>query len=126
MSTLRFSRIEPVLESNLEALEHLFFDVFDVSELAPTSHITVFRRALNLYDRLFHQPKLVRVFFPEMLFANVSSLLALVNDCRDVSRSSDGNHIIAANILQDTMASRSTLPHPKASTRISEGSPKAS
>jgi len=66
--------IEPVLESNLEALEHLFFAVFDVSELAPPSHITVFRRALNLYDKLFHQPQLVRVFFPEMLFANVSSL----------------------------------------------------
>ena len=64
-----------------------------------TIHVTVFRRALNFYDKLFHQPKLVRVFFPEMLFANVSSLflpvlspkthrrfkLALVNDCRDVS-----------------------------------------
>jgi hypothetical protein len=30
--------------------------------------------ALNLYDKLFHQPQLVRVFFPEMLFANVGSL----------------------------------------------------
>jgi hypothetical protein len=54
--------------------------------------------ALNLYDKLFHQPQLVRVFFPEMLFANVSSLflpvlspkthrrfkVAGVNDCRDV------------------------------------------
>ena len=59
---------------NLEALEHLFFDVLDVSELAPPSHITVFRRALNFYDKLFHQPQLVRVFFPEMLFANVSIL----------------------------------------------------
>jgi hypothetical protein len=36
------SRVEPVLESNLEALEHLFFDAFDVSELAPPSHITAF------------------------------------------------------------------------------------
>jgi hypothetical protein len=93
------SWIEPVLELSFEALEHLFFDVFDVRELAPPSHITVFRRALNLYDKLFHQPQLVRVFFPEMLFANVSSLflpvlspqthrrskLAVVNDCRNVS-----------------------------------------
>ena len=69
------------------------------SELAPPSHITVFRRAINLCDKLFHQPQLVRVFFPEMLFANVSSLLlpvlspqthrrlelAVVNDCRNVS-----------------------------------------
>ena len=68
------SRVEPVLESNLEALEHLFFDVFDISELAPPSYITVFRMAINLYDKLFHQPQLVRVFSPEMLFANVSSL----------------------------------------------------
>jgi len=80
-------------------MEHLFFDAFDVSELAPPIHITVFRRALNLYDKLFHRPQLVRVFFPEMLFANVSSLflpvlgpqthrrfkVAVVNDCRDVS-----------------------------------------
>ena len=29
------SRIEPVLEVNLEAREHLFFYVFDVGELAP-------------------------------------------------------------------------------------------
>ena len=36
------SRIEPVLEVNLEALEHLFFNVFDVGELTPTSHIAVF------------------------------------------------------------------------------------
>jgi hypothetical protein len=93
-----FSWIEPALELSFEALKHLFFDVFDVSELAPPSHITV-RWALNLYDKLFHQPQLVRVFFPEMLFANVSSLflpvlspkthrrfkLAVVNDCRDVS-----------------------------------------
>src|SRR5215475_13414816 len=62
------SWIEPVLELKLEALEHLFCDAFDVSELAPTSHITVFRRALNLYDKPFNQPKLVRVFFPENAF----------------------------------------------------------
>jgi hypothetical protein len=60
------SWIEPVLELNLEALEHLFFDV---SELAPTSHITVFRRALNLYDKLFHQPQRLREKYPD-LFAN--------------------------------------------------------
>ena len=29
-------------EVHLEALEHLFFDVFDVIELAPTSDIAVF------------------------------------------------------------------------------------
>ena len=63
-----------MLEFSFEPLEHLFFDVFDVSELAPPSHITVFSRALNLYDKFFHQPQLIRVFFPEMLFANVSSL----------------------------------------------------
>jgi hypothetical protein len=39
---------------NLEALEHLFFDVSDDGELPPTSHIAVVRRALNLYDKLFH------------------------------------------------------------------------
>ncbi len=33
------SRIEPVFEMNLETLEHLFFNVFDVGELAPTSHV---------------------------------------------------------------------------------------
>jgi len=59
---------------NLEALEHLFFDVSDVTELPPTSHITVVRRAFDLYDKLFHQPQLIRVFFSETLFANVRSL----------------------------------------------------
>jgi hypothetical protein len=39
-------------------------------ELPPTSHITVVRRAVNLYDKLFHQPQLLGVFFSEMLFAN--------------------------------------------------------
>jgi hypothetical protein len=34
-------RTEPVLEVNLESLKHLFFDVFNVGELAPTSHIAV-------------------------------------------------------------------------------------
>ena len=59
---------------NLEALEHLSFNVLDVSELAPTSHIAVFRGALNLYNEFFHQPELVPVFFPKVLFANVRSL----------------------------------------------------
>ena len=68
------SWIEPVLESNFEALEHLFFYAFDVSKLAPPSHITAFRRALNLYDKLFHQLKLVRVFLPQMLFAKLRGL----------------------------------------------------
>jgi hypothetical protein len=70
----RFSGIEPVLESDLEPVEHLLFDVFDVSELGPTSNITAFRRALDLHDKLFHQPQLVRVFCPQMLFANVRGL----------------------------------------------------
>ena len=68
------SWIEPVLKSDLEPLEHLLFDVFDVSELGPTTKITAFRRTLDLYDKLFHQLQLVRVFFPQMLFANVRSL----------------------------------------------------
>jgi hypothetical protein len=38
----------------LEALEHLFFDVFDVGELALTSDIAVFRRTLNLQNEFFH------------------------------------------------------------------------
>jgi hypothetical protein len=73
------SRIEPVLELNLEALEHLLFDVSDVSELPPTSHITTARRALNLNDKLFHQPQLIRVFFSKMLFANVRSLFLMAD-----------------------------------------------
>jgi hypothetical protein len=72
------SRIEPVLELNLEALEHLFFDISDVSELPPASHITVVRRALNLYDKLFHQLQFIRVFFPKTLFANVRGLFLAV------------------------------------------------
>ena len=57
------SWIEPVLKSDLEPLEHLLFDVFDVSELGPTSKITAFRRTLDLYDKLFHQPQLVANIF---------------------------------------------------------------
>ena len=68
------SWIEPVLELNLETPEHLFFDAFNVSELAPTSQVSVFGRTLNLYDELFHQPQLVRVFLSQMLFANIGSL----------------------------------------------------
>jgi len=68
------SRLEPVIESDLESLKHLLFDVLDVSELGPTSNITVFRRTLNFYDKIFHQRQLVRVFCSQMLFANVRSL----------------------------------------------------
>jgi hypothetical protein len=63
-STPLDSWIEPVLESSLETLEHLFFDMSDVSELAPTSWVTVFGKALDLYDKFFHQRQLVPVFFP--------------------------------------------------------------
>jgi hypothetical protein len=44
------------LKLSLETLEHLFFDVSDVSKLAPTSYVRVFRRPLNIYDKLFHHP----------------------------------------------------------------------
>src|ERR1700756_826886 len=37
------SRIKPFLEMSLEALEHLFFDVFDIGEPAPASDIAVLR-----------------------------------------------------------------------------------
>jgi hypothetical protein len=49
------SWIEPVLELNLEAVEHFFFDAFDVSEPAPASQVTVLGRTFNLYNELFHQ-----------------------------------------------------------------------
>ena len=48
------SGIKPLLEMRLEAPEHLFFKVFDVGELAPTSDIAVFRRTLNFHDKFFH------------------------------------------------------------------------
>jgi hypothetical protein len=67
-------RIEPLFEVNLETLNHLFFTSFDVGELGPTSHIAVFRGALNLNDEFFHQSQLLPVFFPEVLFADVRSL----------------------------------------------------
>jgi hypothetical protein len=57
----------------LEALEHLFFDALDVSEPAPTSQVTVLGRTFNLYNKLFHQPQLVGVFLPQMLFAKFGS-----------------------------------------------------
>jgi hypothetical protein len=37
-------------------------------------HVTVFSWALNLYDKLFDQPKLIGVFLAQMLFVKVSSL----------------------------------------------------
>jgi hypothetical protein len=42
------SRIKPLLEMHLEALEHLFFNVFDVGEPVPTSDIAVFTASLTL------------------------------------------------------------------------------
>ena len=68
------SGIEPPLELSLQALEHLFLDAFDVSELAPASDIRVISGTLDLFDKLFHQPKLVRLFGPQMLLANLRSL----------------------------------------------------
>jgi hypothetical protein len=58
----------------LEALEHLFFYVFDAGEPVPTSDIAVFTGTLNLQNEFFHQPPLVPVFFPQMLLANVRRL----------------------------------------------------
>jgi hypothetical protein len=74
ISTPFASRIKPVLESSLETLEHLFFDVSDVSELTPTSQVAAFGWALDLYNKLFDQRQLIRVFFPQMLFTKLSSL----------------------------------------------------
>jgi len=48
------SRIKPLLEMRLEALEHLFFYVFDVGEPVPTSDIAVFTGALKLQNEFFH------------------------------------------------------------------------
>ena len=48
------SRIKPLLEMRLEALEHLFFNVFDVGELVPTSDIAVFTVTLKLQNEFFH------------------------------------------------------------------------
>ena len=54
-SPRRFSGIEPVLKSCLEPVEHLLFDVFDVSELGPTCKITAFRRTLDLHEWVFYE-----------------------------------------------------------------------
>jgi hypothetical protein len=59
---------------HVEALEHLSFDFFDVGELAPTSDIAVCAGTLKLHNEFLHQPELVPVFLPEMLFANVRRL----------------------------------------------------
>jgi hypothetical protein len=48
------SRIKPLLEMRLEALEHLFFYVFDVGEPVPTSDIAVFTVTLKLQNEFFH------------------------------------------------------------------------
>ena len=48
------SRIKPLLEMRLEALEHLFFYVFDVGEPVPTSDIAVFTGTLKLQNEFFH------------------------------------------------------------------------
>ena len=48
------SRIKPLLEMCLEALEHLFFYVFDVGEPVPTSDIAVFTGTLKLQNEFFH------------------------------------------------------------------------
>ena len=48
------SRIKPLLEMRLEALEHLFFNVFDVGEPVPTSDIAVFTGTLKLQNEFFH------------------------------------------------------------------------
>lgn len=72
------SQIQPVLEVNLEAFEHLFSDIFYVGKPAPTSHIAVFKAALDLHYVFFDQRQLVPVFFPKMLFANLRSLFLQV------------------------------------------------
>jgi hypothetical protein len=48
------SRIKPLLEMRLEALEHIFFNVFDVGEPIPTSDIAVFTGTLKLQNEFFH------------------------------------------------------------------------
>jgi hypothetical protein len=49
------SRIKPLVEMSLEALEHLFLNVFDVGEPVPTSDIAVLR-TLKLPNEFFHVP----------------------------------------------------------------------
>jgi hypothetical protein len=62
------------LSGNSFAAEELRLTALMSVNFPPTSQITIVRRALNLYDKLFHQPQLIRVFFSEMLFANFCSL----------------------------------------------------
>jgi hypothetical protein len=64
------SRIKPLLEVRLEARKHLLFNTFYICEMVPTSDIAVFAGALKLHNEFLHQPQLVPVFFPEMLFAD--------------------------------------------------------
>src|SRR5260370_35261485 len=68
------SRIKPLLEMCLEALEHLFFYVFDVGEPVPTSDIAVFTGTLKFQNEFFHYPPLVPVFFPHILLATLRRL----------------------------------------------------
>ena len=48
------SRIKPLLEMRFEALEHLFFNVFDVGEPVLPSDIAVFTGTLNLQNEFFY------------------------------------------------------------------------
>ena len=48
------SRIKLLLEMRLEALEHLFFYVFDVGEPVPTSDIAFFTGTLKLQNEFFN------------------------------------------------------------------------
>jgi hypothetical protein len=68
------SWIEPILEFTLQKPEHFFFDALNVREAAPASQVTVLGRTFNLYNELFHQSQLVRVFFPQVLLAKICNL----------------------------------------------------
>ena len=48
------SRIKPLLKMRPEALEHFFFNVFDVGELVSASDIAVFTVTLKLQYEFFH------------------------------------------------------------------------
>jgi hypothetical protein len=58
----------------LEARQHLLFNVFYIGELAPMNDVAVFAGTLKLHNEFLHQPQLVPVFFPEMLFADFRRL----------------------------------------------------
>src|SRR5262249_55933956 len=75
------SWIEPVLELSLESLEHLFFDAFDVSELAPTSHVTIIGRAFDLDDELFDERQFVRILSRRCCLQRVCGLFLSVLGC---------------------------------------------